>query len=115
MHELAINDTNIHDIPIERGINHTVSIKSTKTDSVMLGDICRFYNYDFTNEQHIMIIYQYSQATSSKLKVTIYKMNYTKEIHKILFGNIQLEEILSLKTKIENIKDIDSERDSIYE
>ena len=42
-------------------------------------------------------------------------MNYTKEIHKILFGNIQLEEILSLKTKIENIKDIDSERDSIYE
>ena len=81
----------------------------------MLGDLKRFFSYDFTNEKHIMIIYKYTKATSGKLKVTIYKMNYTKEIHKILFGNIQLEEILSLKTKIENIKDIDSERDSIYE
>lgn len=59
INDLVVNDTETHDIPQKYAGDHNVSVKSTKSSSVMLGDVCRFFDYDFTT-QNIIIIYKYT-------------------------------------------------------
>ena len=99
------NDTKTHDIPKE--INkfndqENISIKSTKSNNIDCGDILRFFNYNFININTMMII-NYEQIDDFKHIKTIYEVNYCKDLHKILFGNVTYQ---VLENYVNNVKKI---------
>jgi hypothetical protein len=99
------NDTNIHDIPFDKNTldhNENVSIKTTGSTTICCSDILRFYDYDFTKKITIICI-QYKQDKNCKIIKHIYEINYNKECHAHLFGNLPKEVI---KTYVDNVKSI---------
>lgn len=84
------NDTNIHDIPCNENKfnkNENISIKTTGSNTICCGDILRFYNYDFTKVNTIIVI-AYKQVENYKIIQNIYEIDYNKDCHNLLFGNI---------------------------
>ena len=90
-----INDRNIHDIPKEKNKynnNENVSIKTTGSWTICCGDILRFFDYNFTHENTLIVI-KYEQTDTHKTISHIYEINYNKKCHKLLFDNLSKEEI----------------------
>lgn len=90
-----INDRNIHDIPKETNKynnNENVSIKTTCSWTICCGDILRFFSYDFTHKNTLIVI-KYEQTDTHKTISHIYEINYNKKCHELLFGNLSKEEI----------------------
>lgn len=52
----------------------------------------RFYNYDFRQVNTIIVI-SYKQIEDYKIIQNIYEIDYNKDCHNILFGNISKEDI----------------------
>jgi len=97
------NDTNKHDIPCEKNKfdkNETISIKITKSlDGVECGDIIRFFDYDFTKKNTI-IVGKYKQINQYTKKIyEIVEIDYNEKFHKFLFGTVT-KEILEDYVKI---------------
>ena len=99
------NNTDIHDINCEQNKfnnSENISIKSTSSSNIDCGDILRFFNYDFSKTNTIILV-QYIQQGNLKVIKNIYEINYTKEMHKELFGSISRTE---LENYIKQIKSI---------
>ena len=99
------NDTNKYDIPCNKNQlnkNENISIKVTGNNTICCGDILRFYDYDFNNINTIILI-KYKQESNLKIVKNIYEINYNKECHKLLFGDLPLD---ILKEYIFNVKNI---------
>jgi hypothetical protein len=99
------NDTSIHDICKEHNCynnNENCSIKTTKSNIIYCSDILRFYNYNF-DEKNTIIVVQYLQIENRKHVKHIYEINYNKECHELLFGNLPLCEI---EKYVNNVKSI---------
>lgn len=99
------NNIEIHDIPCCKNKfnnNENISIKTTKSNTVYCGDILRFFNYDFSNINTIIII-KYKQDENTKEIENIYEINYNKECHKLLFGNLTLDIIKNYNNYIKSI------------
>jgi hypothetical protein len=89
------NDTGKHDIPKDRNTlnsNENVSIKMTKTNGICCADILRFYDYEFSDE-NTMIIGQYKQNGNQKNITRIVELDYNKNLHQYLFGTASREEL----------------------
>ena len=89
------NDTNIHDISKEVNMfdsNENISLKTTGSQTICCGDILRFYSYSF-DEKNTMIVIKYKQNETHKIIECIYEIDYNKECHELLFGNLSKEEI----------------------
>lgn len=89
------NDRNIHDIPRVKNRfdpNENCSLKATGSYTIYCGDILRFYSYDF-NEKNTIIVIKYIQKGDKKIIDRIYEIDYNKECHQTLFGNLPKEEI----------------------
>jgi len=100
-----INDTNVHDIPKEQNIydnNENISIKTTGSSVIYCGDLLSFYSYDFS-EKNTIIVVAYSQSENHKCINVIYEIDYNKELHKLLFGDLTREII---EQYINNVKSI---------
>lgn len=99
------NNTDIHDIPKNKNIfniNENCSIKTTGSHTICCGDIIRFYNYNF-DEQNTIIVVKYEQTQYEKIVKNIYEIDYNKECHMHLFGDLPkhiLEEYVSEVKKI---------------
>lgn len=106
--EYKDNDTGKYDIPCEFNkidSNENCSIKITKSNNIDCGDILRFFTLD-NNPIHktTIIIGKYIQHTPQTKKINkIYEINYTQELHKLLFGNITKEELENYINKVKNI------------
>ena len=101
------NDTNIHDIPCNENKfnkNENISIKTTGSNTICCGDILRFYNYDFTKVNTIIVI-AYKQVENYKIIQNIYEIDYNKDCHNLLFGNISKEDI---ENYVKGVKSIPS-------
>ena len=99
------NDTNVHDIPKEINIftpNENISIKTTGSNNICCADILRFFNYDFS-EKNTMIVIQYDQIGVNKVVKKIYEIDYNKACHKLLFGTLPKVEILKYITGVKTI------------
>lgn len=89
------NNTAVHDIPKNKNAlnpNENVSIKLTGGNDVSCGDIIRFYDYNFTDENTI-IIGQYKQTINKNI-TRILELSYDKKMHDILFGSVTRETLL---------------------
>lgn len=91
------NNTDIHDIPKEKNKlnkNENISIKVTGSKTLCCADIIRFYKYlEDKNSKHTIIIIKYKQTNNSKIIECIYEIDYNEKCHKLLFGNLPLEEL----------------------
>ena len=99
------NNTDKHDIPKQKNKynkNENCSIKTTGSKTIYCSDILRFYNYDF-NEQNRIIVIKYKQTQTEKIVENIYEIDYNSECHKLLFGNLPKEII---QKYVENVKSI---------
>lgn len=99
------NDTNIHDIPCHLNCydaRENCSIKTTGSKTICCGDILRFYNYDFTQKNTIIVI-KYTQLSEIKKVECIYEIDYNRECHKLLFGNLPQQVIQEYVEKVKSI------------
>ena len=99
------NDTNIHDIPCSKNkfdFNENISIKTTGSSTICCGDVLRFYQYDF-NHKNTIICIQYEQIEDSKQIKHIFEINYNRECHRKLFGNITKTEIEQYVNSVKSI------------
>ena len=99
------NNTDKYDIPKEKNKlneNENVSIKTTGNDNICTSDILRFYNYDFKQDNTIILI-RYNQEDDNKIINNIYEINYSSELHTLLFGDLTEEEIFNY---VKNVKRI---------
>lgn len=102
-----MNDTKKHDIPKDENKfnpNENISIKSTKSYNIDCGDIKRFYNYNFI-EKNTIIIIKYEQEINIKNIKIIYEIDYCRNLHKKLFGNLTFQ---VLEEYVNNVKRIPS-------
>lgn len=102
---LVSNDTNIHDIPCHLNCydeSENCSIKTTGSKTICCGDILRFYNYDFTQKNTIIVI-KYAQLPTNKKVECIYEVDYNRECHKLLFGNLPQQVIQEYVDKVKSI------------
>jgi hypothetical protein len=99
------NDRNVHDIPSEKNIYNdleNVSIKTTGSETICCGDIIRFYSYDFSKKNTVMVI-KYKQSGDNKIIDHIYEIDYNQKCHEHLFGNLPKEEIVSYVNEVNKI------------
>ena len=99
------NNTDKHDIPKHKNKynkNENCSIKTTGSETICCSDILRFYDYDF-NENNTIIVIKYKQTETEKIVQSIYEIDYNIECHKVLFGNLPKEVI---EKYVENVKSI---------
>lgn len=90
------NNTGKHDIPKNKNklnSNENVSIKMTGNSDVGCGDILRFYDYDFADE-NTMIIGQYTQNATQKTINRVIELDYNKKLHEYMFGTVTREELV---------------------
>ena len=102
------NNTDKYDIPKHKNNfdnTENISIKTTGSNTIYTSDILRFYNYDF-NDKNTLIIIQYNQLEQYKSIKHIYEINYNRECHEKLFGNLPMEEV---KEYVNNVKSIPKE------
>jgi len=103
--EPETNNTDIHDVDHSRNRfnnNENISIKSTGSTTICCSDIIRFSNYDFSKINTIIVI-KYNQQGDFKIIEESYEINYTKELHIKLFGNLPRKIIDEYITKVKNI------------
>lgn len=90
------NDTDIHDISsVENKFNpnENISIKISCNGDIGCGDILRFYKYDFS-QKNTMIVGIYKQINENQKQIQVlYEVDYNEKLHKLLFGEIEEEEI----------------------
>jgi len=99
------NNTDKHDIPKEKNkYNKTenCSIKTTGSSTICCADILSFYNYNF-KEQNTIIVIKYSQTETHKTIEHIYEINYNEKCHQLLFGDLPKEVI---EEYVKNVKSI---------
>ena len=99
------NNTDKYDIPAEKNRfdpNENISIKSSGNGNIDCGDIIRFYNYDFSKSNTIIVV-SYEQEEEYKVIKAIYEINYNRDMHSWLFGSITQDD---LKEYVESIKNI---------
>jgi hypothetical protein len=100
------NDTDIHDISSSENkfnSNENISIKISCNGDIGCGDILRFYKYDFT-KKNTMIVGIYTQINEKQKKIyVIYEIDYNEKLHKLLFGEIDEEEIQHYVNVVKNI------------
>ena len=99
------NNTDKYDIPKEKNKlnkNENISLKSTGSDCICTSDILRFYNNDFNNKNTIILI-KYLQNGENKTIQTIYEINYSKELHTHLFGDLSEQEIINYVSNVKKI------------
>lgn len=90
------NDTKTHDIQCAENKfdnNENISIKISCNGDIGCGDILRFYNYDFSKKNTIIVGIYKQINDKQKLIEVIYEINYNEKFHKLLFGEIEVEEI----------------------
>jgi hypothetical protein len=107
-----IPNTSIFDLPIGIASNENVSIKTTKSKCICLGDVKRIFQYiqNLNNGEKIkLFILEYKQQGVFKNLKFIYEINFNQQFHKELFSNINLSEIQKV---IQYIKSIPSGRAS---
>ena len=104
--EYENNNTDRHDIPKEKNKhdeNENCSIKTTGSNMIDCGDLLSFYGYDF-DEKNTIIVYKYKQIDDNHKKLeNIYEINYNKECHKRLFGDVSID---VLKEYVDFVKSI---------
>lgn len=92
--DIESNNTDKHDIEKEDNkfnSNENISIKTIgEGNSIYCGDIERFYNYDFTNKNTIVVC-KYRQEDNNKVLVDIIEIDYNQECHNFLWGDINLD------------------------
>lgn len=91
------NDVNTHDIPKNQNrfdATENISIKTTGKKDICCGDIIRFYDYDFS-DANTMIVGQYTQTTTYKKIDRIIEIKYDKKLHEDLFGTITRDELIA--------------------
>ena len=101
------NNRDIHDISHNENAlnsNENISIKSTGTNTICCGDVLRFYDYDF-NKINTIICIKYIQNKDQKNVERIYEVNYNRECHKLLFGDLQRH---TIKSYVDGVKSIPS-------
>lgn len=100
-----LNHTGKYDINAEDNKwdnRENISIKTSKSDSIDCGDILRFFQYDFTYKNTIIII-QYKQEGNYKIITNILEIDYNEELHKYLFGSVTFEDLKKLDTMVKNV------------
>ena len=104
--EYEKNNTDRHDIPKEKNKydeNENCSIKTTGSNTIDCSDIFSIYSYDF-NDKNTIIVYKYKQIDGNYKKLeNIYEINYNKECHKRLFGDLPID---VLKEYVDLVKSI---------
>ena len=93
------NDTNKYDVVTD---DENCSIKTTGSNNICLSDIQRFYNYDFSKKNTIIVI-KYDQVGDYKTIKRIYEIDYNKKCHEMLFGNLPLSEIEEYNKMVKTI------------
>ncbi|ABT14941.2 hypothetical protein NY2A_B542R [Paramecium bursaria Chlorella virus NY2A] len=91
------NDVNTHDISKNQNrfdAIENISIKTTGKKDICCGDIIRFYDYDFS-DANTMIVGQYTQTTTHKKIDRIIEIKYDKKLHEVLFGTITRDELIA--------------------
>jgi hypothetical protein len=100
------NDTSIHDISSHENIfdqTENISIKISCNGDIGCGDILRFYSYDFTQKNTIIVgIYKQVNEDQKCIEV-IYEIDYNKKFHDLLFGEIGEEEIVNYMNIVKSI------------
>ena len=99
------NNTDKHDIPKEKNKydnNENCSIKTTGSSTIFCSSIENFYEYDFSEKNTIIVVW-YTQMETEKILKRIYEIDYNQECHKLLFGDLPLEEI---KKYVKGVKSI---------
>lgn len=89
------NDTKKNDIDaVENKFNsnENISIKTSCGRAVGCGDIIRFFDQDFTN-QNTLILLCYNQVGNTKKISEIIEFNITKDVINYLFGNLTIDVI----------------------
>ena len=110
-----INNLNIYDIPAKDNKfnnNENISIKITQ-NVIFCSDILRFYNYDF-NQQNTIIVGKYTQIGEIKNINEIIEIDYNQELHTYLFGTITkeiIEKYIQMIKAIPNGKVTKDDRD----
>ena len=110
-----INNLNIYDIPAKDNKfnnNENISIKITQ-NVIFCSDILRFYNYDF-NQQNTIIVGKYTQIGDIKNINEIIEIDYNQELHTYLFGTITkeiIEKYIQMIKAIPNGKVTKDDRD----
>lgn len=100
------NDTKTHDIlhnENKYNSNETISIKTTNSKMLCLGDMLRFYDYDFEKFIHTIIIIKYTNNNNMNKITEIIQINYTKELHTFLFGTVKREQLLEYNSYVKSI------------
>ena len=101
----CVNDTKKYDIEAEENKfdpEENISIKTSSNNNIDCGDICRFFNGDFTKKYTIILI-RYKQASDTKSVKEIIEIAYTPALRDHLFGSISLN---SLEQYVAFIKSI---------
>lgn len=99
------NNTDKHDIPAKKNKfdnNENISIKTTSCDFICCGDISSFHNYDFSKKNTIIVV-KLIQQENKKVVLQIFEIDYNKELHNFLFGNLPKEEIIKYVNYVKNI------------
>jgi len=85
------NSTSVHDIPKEDNTmnpSENVSVKTTGSMTICCGSVLNFMsNYDF-DDTNTIIVKRYVQDGDIKKTVRLYEINYNRECHALLFGNL---------------------------
>lgn len=103
----CINDTKKYDIESEENKfdpEENISIKTSANNNIDCGDICRFFNGDFSKSYTIILI-RYIQKSDTKCIKEIIEIAYTSALRDHLFGSISFN---SLQEYVEFIKAIPS-------
>ena len=100
------NDTKKYDIDCKENIynpNENISIKTTGSNNIDCGDILRFFNRDI-DIKTTMIIGFYRQVNQYiKQIIDIVEVDYNDKLHRILFGDITLDEISKYVASVKSI------------
>jgi len=107
-----------HDIPgelnrLDNGVN--ISIKTTGSDTVCMGDVRRMYENVGNGERYHMVVIMYKQNSKTTKKIyRIIEIDLTNS-RELLFGTATIEEINELVAYVKSIpKDVTSAHRATY-
>jgi hypothetical protein len=95
-----LNYTATHDIPKELNKfdnNENVSIKTTGSGTVCMGDAVRVFRYT-PGEKHTAIIVKYTQEGTNKKLTNVYELDLDNR--SALWGSVTLEDVQELNTLV---------------
>ena len=99
------NNTDTHDIPKSLNKfsdNENISIKTVGGNCICCGDIERFFSYDFSDTNTIVVI-KYQQLEETKKIVDIFEIRYDEECHNFIWGTIKLDTIKKYVSLVKSI------------